>query len=136
MTLKCLNLKFENVNQGNSNIHYGCHMCTVLVMWISVTINFTITSVSLYYTYLPKRVKVYIYIFLLVPLVLNLAFLISESISFSGYSLFANHDLIFSLFCSKSVSLDHNLLMRKLWLKTTERLVSFGWAHEYTGHGQ
>ena len=63
--------------------------------------------------------------FSLVFLVLNLAFLISESISFSGFSLFTNHDLIFSLLCSKSVSLDHNLLMHKVWLKTTERLVSF-----------
>ena len=56
---------------------------------------------------------------------LNLTFLISESISFSGYSLFINRDLIFSLFQSKSLSLDHNLLIRKFWLATTERLVWF-----------
>ena len=45
MMLKFLNLKLENGNQSNSNVHYVCHMCTVSVMWISVTINFTITSV-------------------------------------------------------------------------------------------
>ena len=39
--------------------------------------------------------------FLLVSLILNLTFLISECTRFSGYSLFTNHDLIFSLFSSK-----------------------------------
>ena len=63
---------------------------------------------------------------LFVSLMLSLTFLISESNSFSGYLLFTNHDLIFFLFRSKSLSLEHNLLMHKVWLKTTERLVWFG----------
>ena len=60
---------------------------------------------------------------LLASLILNLTFLISEFISFSGYFLITNHDLIFPLFRSKSLLLEHNVLIRKVLLKAAKRLV-------------
>ena len=44
---------------------------------------------------------------------------------FLGYFLFKNHVLIFSLFHSKLLLLEHSLLMRSIWLKTMEHLVWF-----------
>ena len=37
-----------NGKQYNANVYYLRHICTVQVMWISVTINFTITSINFY----------------------------------------------------------------------------------------
>ena len=70
-------------------------------------------GISLQFT--TKGTAVLLLFFLLVSLMLNLTFLISESITFSGCSHFRNRDPIFSLFRSKSLSsLEHKLLMRKV----------------------
>ena len=58
----------------------------------------------------------------------NLTLFISDLIWFSGYSLFLNHDFISILWSSKSFFELHNLLIRRVWLKTTHFLVWYEWA--------
>ena len=62
---------------------------------------------------------------------LNLTFRIWESISFSGFSVFTNHHLILSLYCSKSLLLERSLLMRKVCSKNY-RTFSVVWWVDFT----
>ena len=70
-------------------------------------------------------------LFLLVSPMLNITFLMSEFYHFfQDFIFLRTMTSFFSFLRSKWLSLERNLLMRKIWLKTTERLVWFGWADE------
>lgn len=95
------------------------------------------SHISLMMTYLIKFKKgwyiitkgnlVLIKSFSLDSLMLNLTFIISESIRFLRYVHFTNKDHIFSFVRSKSLSLEHSLLMCKVSSKTKYKKCKYWW---------